>query len=918
MAIDFSKYGTPIERTPETSVNFAKYGTPVASQDIQEEEKPDGFFKSLVKAPATIVARPLQLAAELIMPGDNTEAIDKFSKEKLGGFVAPIPRNAADVKKDVGRGVQTVAFGLPGLASAGAAFGAGASLEQGNDLFSTETAFQTALGATGSKVLGMVGQPLLNKAGMVVGKITPQVLKDVASKGSNAITEFAATHKILPEAASKIVNTGAEKLETVVNKPFEVGGKALKKTFTKTPESIIKAREQELAAIDNNYVNMRKASGFLKDEGVASRRRIASTDVLVDAVDENGLIRTQNAIKAYKAQTIDGAENVVRNNLERLGESVAPKVVEKEMLDAIRTSKIEGADLINALNGVKKEIAGLKLKANPDGSIPLTLVHDAKINTTNGINYLTPAETKATKKAIARAYKLTVEKNSKFNTEEVNKEISKYMEDIEFLKRLDGKRVKGGKLGKYFAQISGNIVGGVAGAAVGGPVGSAAGTIIGGELGGRIRGSMLQRTLGGKTGFVAPKNQILEDAIALSKTPYSNNLGNLNAKYNSTAIPSSNSIPKTLPQLRGKVNTEIGITSFRGKPVKTIAETKPYYESTRAIGFENNLKNTSKDYGVKVGEVIKVAGSWEGSIEPSFSVTLKGSMKNKISYAVNNAERANQDAVILFTKGKGDGIRYSFKDVKNPDRALKTLHKNGVSGATIYNNNIVVYDMDNTLAKKLKTFTSLTGNKPTKSYGKIQLIEKKDYAKYGGRGGDGNSVRSGKTSKVDDNIYSGEKLYHYSPNNLANNLRENGFIKGKGNPILFDNISTIKPSQLKNYSKEFKGKSLIELRADGKILDATMEKPLAQIDILMGNGPSKEFNDILRIAKKEAKLAKWDIFPESDLKRKIFQESIKRQLNEKGYIGYQSGAETIITNLEKLKTIEQLKKQLHNKPPKLK
>lgn len=550
MATDFTKYGVPATAA-SGGVNFSKYGTPVAPGPVEEEK--DGFFKSLVKAPATMVARPLQLAAELALPGDNTEAIDKFSKEKLGGFVAPIPKNFSDVKKDVGRGIETVAFGL-GPVSGGAAIGLGSSLESGNDLFSTQTAFQTVLGAGAGKVLDLVGKPIIDYTGKVVGKITPEVLKDISKRGSKAMTDFAAKHNIMPEVASKALSTGVEKLEMAANKPFEIAGKVAKAPFTKTPESIVAARERELAAIDSNYVNMRKASGFLKDEGVASRRRIANTDVLVDAVDENGLIRTQNAIKAYKAQTIDGAENVVRNNLERLGESVAPSVVEKEMLAALKTSRVEGADLITALNNIKKEVRGLKLKANPDGTIPLTLVHDAKINTTNGINFMTPPNEKAAKKAIARAYKRTVEKNSKFNTEEVNKEIQKYMEDIAFLKRLDGKRVKGGKLGKYFAQISGNIVGGVAGAAIGGPAGSAVGTILGGELGGRLKGSMLSRTLGGKSGFTAPKNEIIEQAVALAKKPYSNSLGNLKAKYAKTAKPSKISISDIISKKGGKAN----------------------------------------------------------------------------------------------------------------------------------------------------------------------------------------------------------------------------------------------------------------------------------------------------------------------------------------------------------------------------
>ena len=59
-----------------------------------------GFAKSLLSAPLTILARPLQLGAELL--GASAEDVDKFSKEKLGGFVAPVPRSPSDVIKDVG------------------------------------------------------------------------------------------------------------------------------------------------------------------------------------------------------------------------------------------------------------------------------------------------------------------------------------------------------------------------------------------------------------------------------------------------------------------------------------------------------------------------------------------------------------------------------------------------------------------------------------------------------------------------------------------------------------------------------------------------------------------------------------------------------------------------------------------------
>ena len=147
-------------------------GTPYVPQERDSGSFLGEMVKGLVSAPLTMLARPIQLAAEAIMPGDNTEAIDRFSREKLGGFVAPVPQGASDVIKDVGRAGQTVALGLtaPGtVLSAGAGFGLGTSLEQqGADVFSkegiTKAAFDTATGMASGKFLDVVGRPLFSGA----------------------------------------------------------------------------------------------------------------------------------------------------------------------------------------------------------------------------------------------------------------------------------------------------------------------------------------------------------------------------------------------------------------------------------------------------------------------------------------------------------------------------------------------------------------------------------------------------------------------------------------------------------------------------------------------------------------------------------------------------------------------------------
>lgn len=180
-----------------------------------------GFLKGLVSAPATMIARPIQAVAELA--GADPDKVDAVTKKLTDGIVAPVPRNFSDVEKDVGRGVETVALGAGATApvAAGAALGLGNSLEQGNDLFSVKTALNTALGAAGGKVLDLLGKPIFNAAGKVVGAVTPEFLQDLAAKGTTAIQDFAKAHEILPEPVRNAIETGVDKAETLANKPFD-------------------------------------------------------------------------------------------------------------------------------------------------------------------------------------------------------------------------------------------------------------------------------------------------------------------------------------------------------------------------------------------------------------------------------------------------------------------------------------------------------------------------------------------------------------------------------------------------------------------------------------------------------------------------------------------------------------------------
>lgn len=285
-------------------------------------------------------------------------------------------------------------------------------------------------------------------------------------------------------------------------------------------DSIITKREEEIFNIENNYAKTRKAQDYSKDSGSASRKRVASTDVLVDAVDENGLIRTKQpggAVEQYRKLTIDDAEDVVLKGLEKEGASAKVTDVQRYLESNIENSNLTMDEKVAARNSIRRIIAGFKSKY-PDGNIPLTELQLEKIRTTQNIDY-TNSSSRIRQKAVGNAYKTLIEDKSSLPIKDINGELGKYYEDITLLENLDGKRVKGGRLGNYFSRITGGVAGSIAGNAIGGPVGSVVGAGIGSEVASRIQSKFMRNVFGGEAGLINAKSKVLEDAIQRNSTP---------------------------------------------------------------------------------------------------------------------------------------------------------------------------------------------------------------------------------------------------------------------------------------------------------------------------------------------------------------------------------------------------------------
>lgn len=253
---------------------------------------------------------------------------------------------------------------------------------------------------------------------------------------------------------------------------------------------IINKRQKQLEKVEDNYSTLRKLKERSAKQGFNAAEDIANTDLLVGAVDDTGTIRTTNAISELN-DVLDPVEDIVARGLKKEGRRVGLDVVEAELKRKVRNSGLEGDALTRALRNVEREIAGYQLRTDPNGMISLADLHNAKISKTKTINYQNP-KIGVGDKAIANGLKELIEQQSKsIDVKQANRELARFYNMRTFLERLDGKKVQGGKLGKYFA----STIGGMAGSHFG-PIG----TIIGAEAGARTQGHLLSRAFGSKVG----------------------------------------------------------------------------------------------------------------------------------------------------------------------------------------------------------------------------------------------------------------------------------------------------------------------------------------------------------------------------------------------------------------------------------
>lgn len=385
---------------------------------------------------------------------------------------------------------------------------------------------------------------------------------------ANVVTSVTTAGKAVP-LAEQVVKTVAKNVPDV--------GATLKKAADnfsfRGEEKALRSVVDEIAKVEEKYAPIRKSNQFAKDvEG--SRTRIAQSNVLEQAVDESGKINGEVASKLYKQMTIDDTEGLVRNLLKDENATISIDSLKEVMENTILKSRLEGNDLVKALDSIEGELKGLRIRGDEAGNIPLYKVHDAKISATDGINYLSPATDKAYRKAIAETYRQVVEKESKIEMDvdgkkatvaDVNKQLSMYLDDIRRIKALDGRIVDRGKLGKYASSLAGTGIGMAVGS-LGGPLAAAAGGAIGGKVASKITSTSMQNTFKKGVKGVVPEDKILKAAkLRVADKPLVAPKG----------VPKTKAIKETEDLI--KKNVEMQKTAIKANDFTLVAKLKEIY-----------------------------------------------------------------------------------------------------------------------------------------------------------------------------------------------------------------------------------------------------------------------------------------------------------------------------------------------------
>lgn len=295
-------------------------------------------------------------------------------------------------------------------------------------------------------------------------------------------------------------------------------------------------RLNELTNLQQSNSRINRLFETADRSGVDVKKALSDSDLLAGAVTKEGRINTRSP-----GMAVDKLDDMLAPFESKVGEALRAenKSVPVSSVRDYLYKTIDDAGLLadvrtTARNRVDAMIGGLNNVVDANGNIPLSVVHDLKVQTNNlnAKSFQNP-EANAVGKNIGRGLKEFVENNTQaIDVKGYNQDLRRFYALRDALYGMHGATVRGGRMGKYFSQT----IGAVAGNAIGGPVGA----IVGAGVGGALRGAQLQSTFGKGGTPIAPTARMQQVAEQVGQ---SNNLGSRNTTQSTTAIPINNVKP---------------------------------------------------------------------------------------------------------------------------------------------------------------------------------------------------------------------------------------------------------------------------------------------------------------------------------------------------------------------------------------
>lgn len=657
MAIDFGKYGTPTTATSTAQpTDFSKYGTPVEPTAPQPKE--EGFFKSLYRGifepVANIVARPFQLAQRVTT-----------GQEFTGNFLGleiDSPETFKDVWKDVGRGLQTVAFGIGGgavkpvvqtglkgtvaaaavqgakeFAKAGALEGAGNSLAQGN--LEPGKIFRDSV----------TGAVISAGAGTLLGAATPLIKAGTRRFSANAIRE---------ELGNTYQSIGSNYVQAsaVLDK-----AKMINKT---DPISVLKMYgKNTLPALENGRLKTVEARSFLQKKiaelSEIQKERLFQFDDRYDIptfrqwandyiTKRGGSLDYQASLRKDVNKIINGIEDAYRGTTKDVGG------LELSEWNAIKTSQAAQS------KAYKK---GIQTKFSPDS-------HDIVAASIRDLTDL------ATGDSAIR---------------DLNKLIQSHYDAIDFFRVLENKTPKGGRLSSLFTKLSGDVVGAAAGSVAGQPVaGALVGRFIADKISDIAQNNLItnpvKKSLIEKLAIQTPKevkavmksleqkNKELFDEIGFDYK--SIRLANKNNSIpTATKMTTTNAdIPKTVPQNQPP-KQKLSTSSKKQDVLKTrVYETKGGMK-TRIDALSDNIKNLELELKDMVGRGLNKFKSKKEGEFLDFDNSKGGSVLTRMRRTERNIKVKNAASELDDLSEDPDAIRDAIDKYNKAKERLEEMKR---------------------------------------------------------------------------------------------------------------------------------------------------------------------------------------------------------------------------------------------------